>query len=528
MAFGLGAGACFYYVTLDDASPTPLVQRPHRAARGELRRADRGGAGAAHLRAGRRRRLGGGARGGRRRQPGRCCSPTSTTSTTTATRPTSRATPSSSPATTRRSRYLSDTGFEELQTTAAGEPRPGPPQQPPRLPARRPHVHRRRRESRRERCARRSRRRSSAPRRRWSSPSSASFSGLGAVERLAEEAGSWPEAAEDWQWCARFGYQVIERRGTGGGAFRLMYSRFLEEAGRAEAPLAAEAAARWTELAGAFHAASESDEPEPGALARDRRRGARASSRPRSGSGPRWPQLARPSRLADSGRGRHDPAGRRGGSRRRCGRAAGGDARRTRAGRAAGVERLDGGSLRGAVGPRQNLLLRSGVLGLHSHLGMSGSGRSTRAAALRKPARSAWAVLATERGERSSSAARPCACCRRAAAARPRSPALAPTSSPRTSTSASGRAISARRRPARPRRRPPRPDTWSPASATSSRARPASPPTWTPGNGSPISPAEQLRHVAQAAHDQEFRCRRHVASCAQSATTLPAAIYRSR
>ncbi|HEY5977735.1 MAG TPA: BtrH N-terminal domain-containing protein [Solirubrobacterales bacterium] len=90
------------------------------------------------------------------------------------------------------------------------------------------------------------------------------FSGLDAVRRLAAEAGSWPEGAEDWQWCARFGYQVIERRGTGGGAFRLMYSRFLEEAGREEAPLAATAAARWTELAAAFHAASESEDPEPG------------------------------------------------------------------------------------------------------------------------------------------------------------------------------------------------------------------------------------------------------------------------
>jgi len=89
------------------------------------------------------------------------------------------------------------------------------------------------------------------------------FSGLDAVERLAAEAGSWPEVAEDWQWCARFGYQVIERRGTGGGAFRLMYSRFLAEAGRPEATLAAEAAARWTALADAFRAASERDEPEP-------------------------------------------------------------------------------------------------------------------------------------------------------------------------------------------------------------------------------------------------------------------------
>jgi hypothetical protein len=90
------------------------------------------------------------------------------------------------------------------------------------------------------------------------------FAGLPAVERLATEAGSWPEAAADWQWCARFAYQVIERRGTGGGAFRLMYSRFLEEAGRPEAPLAAQAATRWTELAAAFHRASESDEPDPG------------------------------------------------------------------------------------------------------------------------------------------------------------------------------------------------------------------------------------------------------------------------
>jgi hypothetical protein len=90
------------------------------------------------------------------------------------------------------------------------------------------------------------------------------FSGLDAVRRLSEEAGDWPAAAEDWKWCARFGYQVIERRGTGGGAFRLIYSRFLEEAGRPEAPLAAESAARWTELAGALHAASESEQPEVG------------------------------------------------------------------------------------------------------------------------------------------------------------------------------------------------------------------------------------------------------------------------
>jgi len=94
------------------------------------------------------------------------------------------------------------------------------------------------------------------------------FSGLDAVRRLADEAGSWPEVAEDWQWCARFGYQVIERRGTGGGAFRPMYSRFLEEAGRAEAPLAAEAGEAWTELAETFRVASERDDPDPALWAR--------------------------------------------------------------------------------------------------------------------------------------------------------------------------------------------------------------------------------------------------------------------
>ena len=90
------------------------------------------------------------------------------------------------------------------------------------------------------------------------------FAGIPAVRRLAAEAPRWPQDAEDWKWCARFGYQVIERRGTGGGNFRLMYSHFLDEVGRSqEAELAAEAARSWTALAEAFHAASEADDPEP-------------------------------------------------------------------------------------------------------------------------------------------------------------------------------------------------------------------------------------------------------------------------
>jgi len=88
------------------------------------------------------------------------------------------------------------------------------------------------------------------------------YEGLPALRRFATEVGEWPNQVEDWSWCARFAYQVIERRGTGGGNFRLMYSRFLAECGREEASLAAEAAARWTVLAEALRAASEPERPE--------------------------------------------------------------------------------------------------------------------------------------------------------------------------------------------------------------------------------------------------------------------------
>jgi hypothetical protein len=92
-------------------------------------------------------------------------------------------------------------------------------------------------------------------------PALGEYEGLPAMRRLADELPSWPTQLADWQWCARFCYQVIERRGTGGGNFRRMYSRFLAECGREEAGLAAEAASRWTELAGTLLVASESDEP---------------------------------------------------------------------------------------------------------------------------------------------------------------------------------------------------------------------------------------------------------------------------
>ncbi len=54
-------------------------------------------------------------------------------------------------------------------------------------------------------------------------------SGVKTIERWAEELPSWADVF-DWKWCARFAYQVIEKRGTGGGGFRWIYRDFLREA----------------------------------------------------------------------------------------------------------------------------------------------------------------------------------------------------------------------------------------------------------------------------------------------------------
>jgi hypothetical protein len=89
------------------------------------------------------------------------------------------------------------------------------------------------------------------------------YEGLPAIRRFAAEVGDWPDVTDDWQWCARFLYQVIERRGTGGGNFRRMYSRFLEEVGYGESTLAHEAAEDWTKLAEAARDASNAEEADP-------------------------------------------------------------------------------------------------------------------------------------------------------------------------------------------------------------------------------------------------------------------------
>ena len=100
--------------------------------------------------------------------------------------------------------------------------------------------------------------------RRMHEPDMGEFEGLPALRRLAAEIGDWPADAPDWQWCARFNYQVIERRGTGGSNFRSMYSRFLREVGRGdESDLALVAAEAWSALATDLYAASETEEPDP-------------------------------------------------------------------------------------------------------------------------------------------------------------------------------------------------------------------------------------------------------------------------
>jgi hypothetical protein len=111
-------------------------------------------------------------------------------------------------------------------------------------------------------------------------PDLGEFEGLPALRRFAAEVGSWPGATTDWKWSARFNYQVIERRGTGGGNFRALWSRFLAEVGRdADAVLAAAASEAWTALAGELFAASETAEPDLSGWARIGERAARVLER---------------------------------------------------------------------------------------------------------------------------------------------------------------------------------------------------------------------------------------------------------
>lgn len=94
-------------------------------------------------------------------------------------------------------------------------------------------------------------------------------SGVGLIKTWSEDLPSWCEA-EDWKWCARFGYQVIKKRGVGGAGFRWIYRDFLREAEELlpslkSLQLAGEMDSignKWSDIAGLLKVISEKDTPE--------------------------------------------------------------------------------------------------------------------------------------------------------------------------------------------------------------------------------------------------------------------------
>lgn len=95
------------------------------------------------------------------------------------------------------------------------------------------------------------------------------FQGIAALKKWQSEIMSWGELP-DWQWTARFAYQIIERRGTGGGGFRVMYADFLKEAAQHVPWIASlglcqqmgEVGRAWYDLAMALKEASEGGTPD--------------------------------------------------------------------------------------------------------------------------------------------------------------------------------------------------------------------------------------------------------------------------
>ena len=54
-------------------------------------------------------------------------------------------------------------------------------------------------------------------------------SGVRMISEWSIDLPHWKDAP-DWKWCARFGYQVIKKRGVAGAGFRWFYRDFLKEA----------------------------------------------------------------------------------------------------------------------------------------------------------------------------------------------------------------------------------------------------------------------------------------------------------
>lgn len=88
--------------------------------------------------------------------------------------------------------------------------------------------------------------------------------GIAALGHWRDQLPLWANDA-NWRWTARFAYQLIEKRGTGGGGFRKMYGDFLDELAVLDSDIRLSSLPRmmrksadaWTNLALTLKAASE-------------------------------------------------------------------------------------------------------------------------------------------------------------------------------------------------------------------------------------------------------------------------------
>ncbi len=95
------------------------------------------------------------------------------------------------------------------------------------------------------------------------------FQGIKGMEKWENEINDW-QKLKDFKWTARFTYQILEKRGTGGSAFRLLYSKFLKEAAEFLPQIKTNKldtqminiALEWEKLAMALKKASEVDTPD--------------------------------------------------------------------------------------------------------------------------------------------------------------------------------------------------------------------------------------------------------------------------
>jgi hypothetical protein len=102
-------------------------------------------------------------------------------------------------------------------------------------------------------------------------PDSALPAGIPAMRTLAADLAGWKDLP-DWSWAARFGYQIVVKRGAAGTFFRSLLADFLRESAPRVPGLASaapardvdEIAARWCELAALLKDQSERERCDPG------------------------------------------------------------------------------------------------------------------------------------------------------------------------------------------------------------------------------------------------------------------------